>query len=98
MTVKYSSTSPYYYTPQTSSYLSYWVPPSIGPSITDQQITLTSRYNNRPDLLSFDLYGTNRLYWIFSMVNPDLIKDPINDMVAGLTIYVPTTSSVQSYI
>ena len=98
MATVYQRTSPYYYTPQTSTYLGYWSPPLIAPDLTDTLIQLSSRYQNRPDLLSYDLYGTPRLWWIFSMRNPDKIRDPIWDMVNGLQIYVPSNTTAQGYL
>lgn len=96
--VTYQPSSPYYGTPQTSTYLGIWVPPSVGPSITDVLIEVDHKYTNRPDLLSYDLYGTSRLWWVFSMVNPDQFSDPIYDLVAGMQIYVPSSTTVQGYI
>jgi hypothetical protein len=61
---------------------------------TDQIITLGTKYVNRPDLLSFDLYGTSGYWWIFSVRNPDQIKDPIYDMQAGMTIYAPSKNDL----
>jgi len=98
MATIYNRSSVYYLTPQTSSYLGYWVPPPVAPANTDVLIELTARYENRPDLLSFDLYGTPRLWWTFAMVNPDLLRDPINDMRAGLQIYVPSKVSLSGYL
>ncbi len=96
--VIYDRSSVYYRTQQTSTYLGYWVPPAVVPTDTDVLIEITPRYESRPDLLSFDLYGTPRLWWIFSMINPDLLRDPINDMKAGLQIYVPTKTTVIGYL
>lgn len=96
--VNYKSSSPYASTPQSSTSLGYWVPPSIARSITDTLVVLTPRYNNRPDLLSYDMYGTPRLWWTFAMLNPDQIQDPIYDMVAGKSIYVASNTSIQGYL
>jgi hypothetical protein len=96
--VNYDRSSVYYRTPQSTTYLGYWIPPTVGPASTDVLIELTPRYEGRPDLLSFDLYGTPRLWWTFSLVNPDLLKDPLGDMKAGLQIYVPTKTSVLGYL
>lgn len=96
--VIYDRSSIYSRTPQTTSYLGYWVPPAVGPADTDVLIELTSRYEGRPDLLSFDLYGTPRLWWVFAMINPDLIRDPLSDMRSGLQIYVPTKTAVIGYL
>jgi len=84
----YANTSPYYNTPQTSWYLSTWVARPIPAFDTDQCLTLQTRYNNRPDLLSYDLYGTTRLWWVFAIRNPNIIKDPIYDFVPGIQISV----------
>jgi hypothetical protein len=96
--VNYSQSSPYAYTPQNSYYLDFWVPPPVRPSASDNFVVLDSRYNNRPDLLSYDLYGTPMFWWVFAMVNPDIIRDPIWDCVAGITLRVPDPQSLQNYV
>ena len=47
------------------------------------------QYAYRPDLLAYDLYGTQKLWWVFSQRNMDIIKDPINDLLPGVEIYLP---------
>jgi len=51
--------------------------------------SITSAYTYRPDLLAHDLYDDRRLWWIFAQRNPDVIKDPVYDFVAGTEIYLP---------
>lgn len=97
-TVTYASSSPYKGTPQSTNYLLWWNPPAIARSVTDSLITLTGRYEHRPDLLSYDLYGTPRLWWTFAMLNPDSISDPIWDMKTGLQIWVASNTSIQGYL
>jgi hypothetical protein len=58
----------------------------------DSQYTIEPQYTHRPDLLAYDLYGTVKLWWVFAQRNMDVIKDPIYDMIAGTTIYVPKKS------
>ena len=96
--VTYQHNSPYYNTPQTTSYLGYWVPPAVSRSATDTLIEIEPRHNNRPDILSYDLYGTSRLWWIFAMMNPDQLVDPIYDLVSGMQIYVPSNITIQGYL
>lgn len=91
-TVNYSGSSPYADTPQTNWYLDLLTYRPIGRDGTDTIQILTQKYQNRPDLLSYDLYGTPNYWWVFMIVNPNQIKDPIYDMVVGLTIYCPTFS------
>lgn len=96
--VVYAKSSVYALTPQTSTYLGYWEPPSVVPSVTDRLITLSEKYRHRPDLLSADLYGTPRLWWVFAVINPNIITDPIYSMKPGMELYVPIASSVQGYL
>ena len=94
----YSKTSPYYSTTQTSYYLDLWAAPNLQPSNSDALMTVSLRYVHRPDLLSMDLYGTPRLWWVFSMLNPDQIKDPIYDLTAGIEIKIPSKASLQGFL
>lgn len=88
MTVNYSNNSPYKNTLQSSWYLSNWEPIEIPALDSDQLIVLKAAYVNRPDLLAYDLYSTTRLWWVFSVRNPNVIKDPIYDMKEGIELYV----------
>ena len=89
--VTYSSNSVYAGTPQTNQYLEYldfWDGSFIFPSQSDTLYVVQAKYNRRPDLLSFDLYGSTGWWWVFAIRNPDIIKDPIFDLTAGITIYL----------
>ena len=85
----YKSNSPYAITDQSAGYLDIWNPPNVPSSLADQQIEITSEYEFRPDLLSNEIYGTPRYWWVFAVRNPNEIKDPIYDLTAGKIIYVP---------
>lgn len=101
MSVSYSSRSPYKATPQINRYVQYlgtWVPPALTSSSDDQVITLPAKYNRRPDLLSYDFYGTPGLWWIFAVYNTNIIKDPIYDMVTGITIVIPNKSNLSGVL
>jgi len=101
MTIVYNEKSPYINTPQTYSYVQYldiWQPPSLKSSSDDQYIILDQKYTNRPDLLSNDCYGSPRLWWVFSVYNPDVIIDPIFDMAPGITILIPSQSSLSGLV
>ena len=93
MTVTYRGTSPYVLTNQTTSnnvsYLDFWAAPYITINTTDTLYIVERKYQNRPDLLSYDLYKTTGYWWVFAARNSDIIKDPIYDLVAGITIYLP---------
>lgn len=88
--VEYRQRSPYAETSQTSWYLRQLNLRRIPADGTDRAITVKSKYVERPDLLSFDLYGTTDYWWIFAVRNPNTIQDPIFDLQAGTEIFVPT--------
>jgi len=64
----------------------------------DFRYTIENQYTHRPDLLSFDLYGTPKLWWVFVQRNMSVIKDPIYDFVAGTTIYIPKKTNLQRFL
>lgn len=82
-------TSPYFLTPVKDWYLDLWVPRSVPKNDFDKILIIPPEFDQRPDLLSQQEYGTPRLWWVFAIRNPDLIIDPINDFVSGLEIFVP---------
>jgi|TARA_B110000977_G_scaffold198845_1_gene284683 hypothetical protein len=64
----------------------------------DPLYTIEPQYTHRPDLLAHDMYGSNRLWWVFAQRNLDVIEDPIYDMVPGLQIYLPDAKRVKEII
>ena len=66
------------------------------PAQTDDVLyTIESQYNHRPDLLAYDLYGNEKLWWVFAQRNMDKISDPVYDLIPGLEIYIPQGSALQ---
>lgn len=97
--VSYASSSPYAQTRQVMKYVNYldfWNSPTIPAQLSDKEYTVEHKYTNRPDLLSFDVYQSDKYWWVFARRNPDIIMDPIYDLVAGITIYLPAKSSLPS--
>jgi hypothetical protein len=98
-TVNYSIYSMYFNTPLNPSgqYLDIWQPRNIGATKNDKTITINETYNQRPDLLSFDLYGDARLWWVFAQRNPNVLgTDPLGNFVTGTEIIIPTASNLKS--
>lgn len=91
----FTKSSPYYLTPITNGYLDVMEFRDIPVESDDILFEVTSTYENRPDLLAYDLYQNERLWWVFSMRNKTIIKDPIYDLVAGAKIYLPKLSTLQ---
>ena len=85
----YSNTSPYFTTREVADYLDILNPRTITAELDDQTYTIERTYAYRPDLLSYDLYGTPRLWWVFAQRNPDQIEDPIYDFKPGVPVQLP---------
>jgi hypothetical protein len=63
--------------------------------VDDFLYTIENQYKYRPDLLSYDLYGTPKLWWVFVQRNMSTIKDPVFDFVPGTQIYIPKKSNLE---
>jgi hypothetical protein len=83
-------------TPQTDFYLDIWSPVFVTTNASDSLFEIDPKYNKRPDLLSYDLYGTPNYWWIFALRNMDTLVDPINDFLSGVIIYIPQLTSIKS--
>ena len=73
--------------------LGWWERVVFPTSNTDITITLTAKYNKRPDLLAFDLYGQAGLQWFILQYNT--ISD-ITTFGQGLTLTLPTKTRLLS--
>jgi len=91
----YSSSSPYFSTPQNNISLDVFVPRTITAEADDVLYTIDRIYAYRPDLLAYDLYGTPRLWWVFAQRNSDTLEDPIYDFAPGVTIQLPKMSNLR---
>lgn len=97
-TVRYSSTSPYFDTGQTSWYLAPISLRDIPPDSTDVPYVIQQQYTNKPIMLSNDIYGTPAYWWVFMVRNMDVIRDPNSDFIAGKTIMIPTRDRLTKLI
>jgi hypothetical protein len=93
---KYSNTSPYFTTSENNISLDFLSPRTITADADDITYTIDRIYAYRPDLLSYDLYGTPRLWWVFAQRNPDVIEDPIYDFYPGKVIQLPKLSNLKN--
>lgn len=93
--VKYNTTSNYAITAVNRKYLDIYTPKLSIDNLSEETKTIRigNRYDRRPDLLAYDLYGNSRYWWIFAHYNRDVLKDPLNDFVAGTVIKVPSKHS-----
>ena len=91
----YKKNSPYYTTEVVNGYLDTLNYRNIPAQSDDILFTVTKNYEHRPDLLSFDLYGTPKLWWCFQHRNMDTITDPIWSFTAGTLIRIPKKSTLE---
>lgn len=92
----YPTTSPYYNTDVTNKkFLDVMVNRPIPALGSDVFWTITHVYEFRPDLLAYDLYADSRLWWVFASRNPNRLKDPYFDFVAGVEIYLPKLDTLK---
>jgi len=94
----YNSNSPWYNTEITREYLGILSIRPVSAELDDYLYTLESQYAYRPDLLSYDLYGTPDLWWVFMQRNLDIIQDPIFDFVPGVQFYIPKSNSLMKVL
>lgn len=92
----YSPTSPYFKTETFGNYLDVMEKIKIPRNRDDKIYQIQEVYNNRPDMLAYDLYGDAGLWWVFAARNPNTIEDPIYDFITGISIFLPKQSSINS--
>lgn len=87
---QYESTSPYNRTTMIQNqYLDILAIRPVPAEADDVLYTVQTQYTYRPDLLAYDLYGSEKLWWVFAQRNMDVIKDPVNDLLPGVKIFLP---------
>jgi hypothetical protein len=94
----YNATSPYFKTSQDNGYLDTWSYVDLPVFVDDILFEVTSNYEYRPDLLAYDLYGDVNLWWVFAVRNKSVIKDPVYDLEAGIQIYLPKMSTIETVL
>lgn len=92
----YKKTSAYFSTSQQQGYLDVATFRDFPAEEDDVVYTVTKEYEYRPDLLANRLYGDSEFWWVFAVRNPSLLKDPIFDLEAGISIYLPKLSTLRS--
>lgn len=96
----YKKFSVYYETTNDPSgkYLDQYVTRNIPASLNDIRYEIGPKYNRRPDLLAYDLYGRSELWWVFAERNPNSLKDPVGDFLTGLVISIPNKQILLSML
>jgi hypothetical protein len=55
---------------------------------TIETIVVGPKYQHRPDLLSFSLYGNSSYWWVIALLNRNQLQDPIRDLKTGMVLNV----------
>jgi hypothetical protein len=76
--------------------LGWWDGYKLTAATDDLTFTLAPKYNTRPDLLAYDLYGAANLMWVVLQYN--LIVDINDEFVTGAKITLPSKSRLFSSI
>ena len=87
----YKRDSNYAKTSLNRKYLSIYEPPLTIDTLSEETTTyiIQPKFDRRPDLMAFELFGSARLWWVFAQRNINTIKDPVYDFEAGVEIYLP---------
>jgi hypothetical protein len=92
----YNKSSPYFTTSLSNGYLDVLNFRDFLKEEDDIIFTITKEYEFRPDLLANDIYNDSNLWWVFSVRNPSILKDPIFDLAAGVAIHLPKLSNLRT--
>ena len=97
-TTVYKRDSNYARTSMNRKYLNLYEPPLTIDTLSEETTSyiIQPKFNKRPDLMAFELYGSARLWWVFAQRNPDQLEDPIYDFKPGVTIQLPKASNISS--
>lgn len=94
----YTKLSPWSSTPQNNLYLETLKIRPVPSEPDDFRYVIESQYKHRPDLLSHDLYGSSKLWWVFVQRNMNILKDPIYDFEPGTVIFLPKKSNLERFL
>lgn len=90
----YRKDSPYFATDITNNYLDIINFRDLPEQGDDILFEISKKYEYRPDLLAYEIYGNQNLWWVFSVRNKSVLKDPIFDFSSGTKIYLPKLSTL----
>ena len=77
-------------------FLGFYEKQTIEEAADDTLFVISHSMENRPDLIANKFYGEPRYMWIILMRNN--INNPLTDLLAGNTIYIPSITRVRSNI
>lgn len=96
--VKFDNMSFYRKTEDNGYYLEEYEPVYLPYDSTDYYMVIPTKYDLKPGGLAKELYGNSKLLWVFSVMNRDIINDPLFDFRAGTIIRVPTKERINNLL
>ena len=96
--VKFDKKSFYKNTSNNGFFLLNYNPIIISYDDSDYYVEIPTKYDLKPGLMAYDLYGNSQLLWVFSAMNRDTINDPLFDFRAGKIIRIPTKNRLMEII
>ncbi len=63
-----------------------------------QYVTVAPKFEHRPDLLSYELYGNSSYWWVIALLNRNQLQDPIRDLKAGMVLTVLSPSDAKGIV
>lgn len=64
-----------------------WEPPTIPVLPNDRYVQVLPEWENRPDIISLEFYGTEQLYWVIAFANG--MTDPFAETYIGRRLRIP---------
>lgn len=64
-----------------------WDPPTIPVLPNDRYVQVLPEWENRPDLIALEFYGSEQLYWVIAYANG--MTDPFAETYIGRRIRIP---------
>lgn len=65
---------------------------------TIETIVVGPKYQHRPDLLSFSLYGNSSYWWVIALLNRNQLQDPIRDLKTGMVLNVLNKADIAGVV
>jgi hypothetical protein len=65
---------------------------------TAEIIVVDPKFEYRPDLLSYDLYGSSNYWWVIVLLNRTQLQDPIRDLKPGMVLRVLPKSAINGIV
>ncbi len=63
-----------------------------------ETIVVGPKYQHRPDLLSYSLYGNSSYWWVIALINRNQLQDPVRDLKTGMVLRVLNKADIAGVV